>query len=133
MKIVIVLDPDLPPGLQANAAAVLGFSASRQVPGGIGPEVADADGGRHPGITSLPIPVLACPDGRLADLRAQALALPGVACVDFSDVAQRARRYEDYTSELGVTPAAGIRYLGLCLFGEPGPVRRLTGNLPLVS
>ena len=77
MKIVIILDPDLPPGVKANAAAVLAFSASRQVPGGIGPEVADADGGRHPGITSLPIPVLGCPDDRLADLRDRALAQPG--------------------------------------------------------
>ncbi|HNX31318.1 MAG TPA: DUF2000 domain-containing protein [Holophaga sp.] len=133
MKIVIVLDRNLPAGVLANAAAVLAFSSARHLPQGVGQDLLDADGGLHPGITNLPIPVLACEGERLADLRRQALESPGVGCVDFSEAAQRARRYEDYEARLKVSREGDLRYLGLCLFGESTRVKRLTGNLPLAG
>jgi hypothetical protein len=133
MKIVIVLDKDLPAGLLANAAAVLAFSSARHLPQGVGQDLEDADGGIHPGITNLPIPVLACDADRLADLREQALSLPGVGCVDFSDVAQRAKHYEDYEARLKASRKTELRYLGLCLYGEPSGVKRLTGHFPLAK
>jgi hypothetical protein len=133
MKIVIVLDKDLPVGLLANAAAVLAFSAARHLPGGVGHDLVDADGGLHPGITALPIPVLASEADRLVELRTLAQSLPGVGCVDFSETARRARRYEDYEAALGGAKASELKYLGLCLYGEPASVKRLTGHLPLVK
>ena len=133
MKVVIVLDKDLPVGVQANAAAVLAFSVSGRLPGGVGWDLEDADGSLHPGITNLPLPVLACEEGGLRSLREKAKALPQVACVDFPDVAQRAKRYEDYEASLKSTRETDLRYLGLCIYGEPASVRRLTGHLGLVK
>lgn len=133
MKVVIVLDKDLPAGVQANAAAVLAFSVSRQLPEGVGCDLEDADGSRHPGITNLPLPILACESGCLRSLRAKAQALPQIACVDFPDVAQRAKRYEEYEASLKATRESELSYLGLCIYGEPASVRRLTGNLSLVK
>jgi hypothetical protein len=130
-KVVIVLDPELPTGLLTNAAAVLAFSVAHRVADGVGPCLEDADGGVHPGITNLPIPILACPGPRLGELRGRAQAAAGVACVDFSQVAQRAKRYDEYEAALKATPGAGLSYLGLCIYGEPAAVRRLTGDLKL--
>lgn len=132
MKVVIVLDRELPVGLLANAAAVLAFSAAPHLPEGIGPALEDADGSPHAGITNLPIPVLASSAGQLAELRAQALALPGVGCIDFPDVAQRAKRYEDYAADLSAARETDLSYLGLCIFGPPAAVRHLTGILTLI-
>lgn len=133
MKVVIVLDKNLPMGLLTNAAAVLAFSAARHLPGGVGHDLEDADGGIHPGITNLPIPILACDGGQLGALREKAQALPGVGCVDFSDVAQRSKRYEEYEAFLQASKGSALRYLGLCLYGEPASVKGLTGHLALVK
>lgn len=132
MKIVIVLDRELPVGLLANAAAVLAFSAARHLPGGVGHDLRDADDGLHPGITNLPIPMLACEGGSLGELRQQAQA-QGVGCIDFSRTAQRAKRYDEYEAALRQAKASDLAYLGLCLFGEAAAVKRLTGHLPLVK
>ena len=43
MKVVLVVDRNLPRGLQANAAAALGLSLGAQVEGLCGPAVADLD------------------------------------------------------------------------------------------
>lgn len=133
MKVVIVLDKDLPVGVQANAAAVLAFSASGRLPGAVGCDLVDGDGSLHPGITNVPLPVLACEEEGLRALREKARSLPQVACVDFPDVAQRARNYADYEASLGAAREADLRYLGLCIYGEPSSVRRLTGHLALVK
>jgi Protein of unknown function (DUF2000) len=133
MKVVIVLDKNLPTGLLTNAAAVLAFSAAHRLPGGVGRDLEDADGGIHPGITNLPIPILACDGGQLGDLRAKALSLPGMGCVDFSDVAQRSKRYEEYAAFLMASKGSELKYLGLCLYGEASSVKRLTGHFALVK
>jgi hypothetical protein len=133
MKIVIVLDRNLPAGLPVNAAAVLAFSAARHLPGGVGQDLEDGDGNLHQGITNLPIPILASEPERLVALREEVRSMPGVGCVGFSDVAQRSKRYEDYAAALKASTGADLRYLGLCLFGDVAAVRRLTGHFPLVK
>ncbi len=132
MKIVIVLDRELPAGLLANAAAVLAFSAARHLPGGVGHDLWDADGGLHPGITNLPIPMLACERSGLEVLRQRAQA-QGVGCIDFSRTAQRAKRYDEYEDALKAMKGSDLEYLGLCLYGEAVAVKGLTGHLPLVK
>jgi hypothetical protein len=131
MKVAIVLDRNLPPGLSANAAAALAFSVSPLLPGCVGQAVPDRSGEEHPGITNVPLPVLAASAEDLAKLRLAAARAPGASCIDFSDVAQRARNYADYAAALRSSPPEGIAYLGLCIYGEDRAVRSLTGSLPL--
>jgi hypothetical protein len=133
MKVVIVLDKTLPAGLLTNAAAVLAFSTARHLPEGIGHDLEDADGSIHPGITNLPIPILACEGSQLGDLRDKAQSLSGVGCVDFSDVAQRSKRYDDYAVAMKNAIGSDLKYLGLCLYGEAASVKRLTGHFALVK
>lgn len=58
MRLAIIVDKTLPPGLAANAAAILGMSIGRGAPESLGNDVSDAGGSLHPGITRLPVPVL---------------------------------------------------------------------------
>lgn len=131
MRLAIVLDAGLAPGLAANAAAILGMSLGRSVPETLGPDVPDAEGSLHPGITSLPVPVLAAEAETLRKLRDTAAAVSGIGFADFTDLARRTRTYEEYAGRLSESGPGDLRYLGICLYGDDETVRRLTGNLPL--
>ncbi|MBL8967189.1 MAG: DUF2000 domain-containing protein [Spirochaetaceae bacterium] len=131
MRIAIVLDEGLPPGLAANASAALALSLTSRIGDVIGPAVVDADGSPHAGILTVPIPVLRCPASELGGLREKALRTGGVGTLDFSSLAQAARDYGDYSARLAAAGAAAIVYRGLCFYGEDAAVRGLTGSLPL--
>ncbi|HKG90787.1 MAG TPA: GNAT family N-acetyltransferase [Gemmatimonadaceae bacterium] len=133
VKCVLVVADDLPPGLAANAAAVLALSLGRRLPDLVGPDVRDGGGTTHAGLTWIPLPVLRAPRGALARLRARAAADPGVyAAVDLPDVAQAARRYDDYAQRLAAAPGDAVDYAAVALYGERATVTGLTGDFPLL-
>ncbi len=133
MKVVIVIDKRLPPGLSANAAAALAFSVSPNLISCVGDSVPDASGSIHPGITNVPLPILASTAEGLAELRREAQGTIGVSCTDFSDIAQHSKNYAEYARELGAATTDRIHYLGVCIHGEDAAVRSLTGSLPLLG
>ena len=57
-RCVIVIDEELPPGLAANAAAVLALTLGAIEPALVGAEFLDADEGAHPGLIPTGLPVL---------------------------------------------------------------------------
>ena len=50
-----------------------------------------------------------------------------------TDVAQRAKSYDDYSRRLAAARQEELCYLGLCLHGPAALVRSLTGSLPLLK
>jgi hypothetical protein len=128
---VIVVDDSLPPGLAANAAAVLALTLGARVPGLVGAELVDADDQRHPGLIPIGLPVLRAPRDRLAGLRASAGAA-GVEVIGFPAVGQQTNDYDEVRRHVAETPAAALDFLGLALYGSKQAVRRLTGSLPLL-
>lgn len=134
MKVVMVIDRQLPLGLIANTAAVLGASLGKMVAGLVGADSEDADGKRHLGITTMNIPILGASGEQLKELygRVSAAEFADVAAVDFNHVAQRSLDYENYTRLLAQVPGEALTYLGLCLYGPLKKVNRLTGNLGLL-
>lgn len=132
-KIVIIVDAGLGKGLAANAAAAMAFSAAPLFPEGVGPEVRDADGGLHAGITAVPLPILALPQAELPVLRARARLETELVCIDFTETARRSRDYADYAQTLSGQTGEELRYRALCLVGERKAVDRLTGSLPLLA
>lgn len=133
MKIVIVVDEKLPLGLAANAAAVLAFSASPSLTGCVGESVMDRSGTVHPGITAVPLPVLAASSSNLAELKEAAGSAAGAAYIAFSDIAQRSKNYEEYTRAMRTAAPESLQYVGLCIYGEDRAVRSLTGSLRLLG
>lgn len=146
MKCVMVINQELPLGLIANTAAVLAMSIGREVDGIVGEDVCDQDGTLHRGITQANISILKGDNQLIRDLREKVLRLENgngqkgddqasdhLYFVDFCDVAQRSKHYEDYRALLAQTPAEKLNYLGIALYGPPKLVNRLTGSIGLLS
>ncbi len=132
-KCVLLLDEALPIGVLANTAAILGITLGRIAPECVGPDVADGSGVLHPGIVTLPVPVLKSTAQHLRTMR-KTLCHPGfsdVTVVDFSDVAQGCHQYEAYTAYAAALDEERFTYLGLLLYGNRKKVAKLTGSLPL--
>lgn len=135
MKLVMVINHDLPLGLVANTAAVLGISLSKIYQEDIvGGDIVDADGNLHLGITAQTIPILSASREQVKEIR-EAMFEPAfaeVAAIDFSEAAQRCLNYEQYVRSLAQLSAEELFYLGVCMYGPKKKVNKLTGSLPLL-
>jgi hypothetical protein len=133
-KVAIVVDRAIPIGLAANTAAVLTLSLGWQVEGLLGPDLKDADGSTHIGITTVPIPILTADFETVKQIRNKAVSTEGgeLLVVDFTDCAQRTKTYDDYAQLLENTGDEEMIYLGVALYGPRKAVQRLTGSLPLL-
>jgi hypothetical protein len=134
MKLVVIINQDLPLGLIANTATVLGLSLGDRVKGIIGPDIQDKDGRVHAGITQVNIPVLGVNGEQLKSLYDSLFdaQYEDVTVIDFNTVAQRSKCYEDYTQELAACSQEKLDYLGVCLYGPAPKINKLTGSLRLL-
>ncbi|MCI8443403.1 MAG: DUF2000 domain-containing protein [Provencibacterium sp.] len=133
-KCVLVLDKQLPPGLAANAAVILGISMGRCRPDIVGERVYDREGQAYEGIVRFPVPVLQADAEQLKKIREQLLQ-PGferVASASFTSLAQGCRSYEAFIKKMAATPGEQLECLGIALCGGKRAVNRLTGTLPLL-
>jgi hypothetical protein len=134
MKCVIVIDSNLPLGLLVNTAAVLSVTLGKMVEGIVGSDLADGSGKIHRGITIIPIPILKGTRDLLKDLCLQLHdeADEDVLVVDFCDVAQTSKTYDEYAQKLIAVSAGDIAYLGIALYGPAKIINRFTGSLALL-
>lgn len=132
-KCVIILDEELPIGMVANASAVLALTLGKLVDDIIGDDIKDASDKNHKGITNTVLPILKSDKKNLTVICEKAKEIEGLTVIDFSDVAQRTKTYEDYTMQLAKTPSNDLKYFGIALFGASKTVNSLTGSLPLMK
>ncbi len=130
-RCVVVLDETLPPGLAANAAAVLALTLGATVDGLVGADLVDADGDVHPGLFADGLPVLKAAGEALPELRARARR-DGVGVIDIPAVGQQTNDYDEVRAHVARTPTTRLEYLGVVLHGPRRAVGRLTGNLALL-
>jgi len=130
-RCVIVVDEALPPGLAANAAAVLALTLGARQPGLAGADLVDADAETHPGLIPIGLPVLRASRDELVELRNRAAA-DGVAVVDFPVFGQQTNDYDEVRALVARTATADLAYLGVAISGSRRAVGRLTGRLPLL-
>ena len=133
-KCVLVIDEHLPLGLIANTAVILGITLGKHRPETVGETVYDAAGNAHPGIIEFPVPVLRGNAALLKNLR-EKLYTPdfaGLTAVDFSQLAQGCKTYDEFREKMAASPADALCYLGIAICGDKKTVNRLTGNLPLL-
>ncbi len=130
-RCVIVVDEALPPGLAANAAAVLALTLGAMEPELVGAGFVDADEGSHPGLIPIGLPVLKAPRVDLGGLRARA-GDAGLGVIDFPTLGQQTNDYDEFRGGVARTPAAELEYLGVAVYGPRRAVGRVTGNLPLL-
>ena len=129
MKIVLIIDKDLPRGLAANTAAVLGISLGKMFPEIVREPACDAEGNEYSGITSLAIPVLSAEGQRIKDIAGRARHKEAVTLIPFTKIAQLSKDYDAYKAEL--LHADSVQYSGIALVGDEREVSAFTGSLPL--
>lgn len=131
-KCVIIIDKALPRGQQANVAAVLAMTIGAMYPNIIGASVSDADGTRHEGITQLNLPILSTSTEELFEILRTTRENTDVMAVDFNDIAQSSRSYDEYISRMNLSNEQNINYIGIYLLGDKKQINKLTGNLRLL-
>lgn len=134
MKCVMIIDSELPAGIVANTAAILGITLGKHIPEQIGGDVTDASGLSHMGIITTPVVMLRGSKAVLKDLR-QRLYGPefnDVIVADFSDIAQSCNIYSDYIAKAAATTEQDHTYFGIALYGDRKKINKLTGSMPLL-
>jgi len=133
LKTVLILNPELPVGVMANAAGVLAMSLAKQLPQLVGDNFQDQQQQTHLGITQYALPVLTVPLKELNTLRQTLFDYQDqMLVVDLSDATRRTRSYQDYQMDLAALPAEQVVYQGIALCGPKRLVNRFTGHLPLL-
>lgn len=133
-KCVIIIDEALPLGVIANTAAILGITLGMKLPDVVGPDVTDRGGRVHMGIIQFPVPVLKGSRESLRALRAKLFTeeYAGLTVVDFSDLAQSCKTYDEFISRMSACPEKELSYIGIAVCGGKKAVNRLTGSMPLL-
>jgi len=132
MKLVVVLDSELPLGLVANTAAYMGFSMGQRLDNSLAQDAIDAEGRVHLGSSPIPIPILKADKAKLKEIFDKAATIDTITMMDFTDVAQVSRVYSDYIEKIKDVAVKDLNYLGLALYGPKKQVNSLTGSLPLL-
>lgn len=134
MKCVMVIDSELPTGIMANTASILGITLGKQFPELVGEDVVDGSSQVHLGITTIPVSMLRGDNVILKGLRKRLYdsEFNDLLVVDFSDVAQSCNIYSEYVSKAAVTEEENHNYFGVAIYGNKKKVNKLTGSMPLL-
>lgn len=132
-KCVMIIDEQLPIGLVANTAAIIGVTLGKLYPEGIGEDIYDSTGNKHLGIVNFPIPILKTNKEQLQTIRESISQQSDqdVTIIDFSDVAQITNSYEQYRQTLESIASEKLAYFGICLKGKKKLINKVAGSLPL--
>ncbi len=133
VRVAVVVEPALPPGLLANTVATLAVGLGSAMPGLGGTLLADSAGRTFHCSANRPVPILQAPSGTVRDLLLRALPPPqrGVV-VPFPGFARAIHRFEDYLTQFPHRDLAEEAVEGLGLAGPERWVRSLTGSLKLL-
>lgn len=133
-KCVMILDEALPLGLIANTAAIMGITLGKQRPDVVGADVLDRSGNVHLGIIEFPVPILRGSPETVKEIR-EKLYQPEfqeLTVVDFSDLAQGCKTYDEFIDKMEQVPEGALQYFGVAVCGPKKKVNRLTGSMPLL-
>lgn len=134
VKCVMVIDETLPLGIITNTAAVMGVTIGKHLPQAVGPNVSDQTGYEHLGIIEFPIPILKGSKEIINELRTRLYeeSFSDLKVVDFSDIAQSCKTYDEYIQKISVMPEDALTYFGIAICGNKQKVNKLTGSMPLL-
>ncbi|MDE6759385.1 MAG: DUF2000 domain-containing protein [Lachnospiraceae bacterium] len=133
-KCVIVIDENLPLGIIANTAAILGITMGMKIPDVVGEDVYDSDGNVHAGIIQFPVPILRGNIEILKTIRGRLYEteFDDLTVVDFSDLAQGCKTYDEFITKMSACSETSLYYMGIAICGGKKKINKLTGNLPLL-
>jgi hypothetical protein len=56
----------------------------------------------------------------------------GLTVVDFSDIAQSCKTYDEFIGKIAGVPESDLNYFGLAICGDKKLINKLTGSVPLL-
>lgn len=133
-KCVMVIDEGLQLGMIANTAAIMGITLGKKMPEVVGADVTDQSGSEHLGIIEFPVPILrgTRPDIKQIREKLYQPEFQDLTVVDFSDLAQSCKTYDEFMEKMGRVSESDLQYLGVAICGSRKKVNKLTGNMPLL-
>ncbi len=109
----MVIDENLPLGIIANTAAIMGITLGKKMPQVVGADVMDQSGNEHLGIIEFPVPILKGSTETIKEIR-EKLYQPDfqdLTVVDFSDLAQGCKTYDEFIEKMGHVPESRLQFL----------------------
>lgn len=134
-KCVMIIDENLPIGLITNTAAIMGITLGKYIPETIGKDVFDKNNKKHLGIIQFPVPILKGNKEIIKNIREKLYTqdYEELVTIDFSDIAQSCKTYDEFISKISQASQENIQYLGIAVCGNKKKVNKLTGNIPLLK
>ncbi len=130
-KAAIIINPEMPTGLLANAVACITSGLFLNGDDFVGEQI-DGDGVTYIPITKIPILILKPGKMLLVDLCKQAQHL-GLKYMAFTREAQTTTNYEEYRVRVEGKKINDVTLVGLGIVGLEEKVNSLTGNLPMLK
>ena len=133
-KCVMVIDENLPLGIIANTAAIMGITLGKKMPEVVGADVYDRTGNRHLGIIEFPVPILKGNADMIKTIREKLYEqdFPDLTIVDFTDLAQGCKTYDEFIEKMKEVPEIDLNYFGIAICGAKKKVNQLTGSMALL-
>ena len=133
-KCVMVIDEHLPLGIIANTAAILGITLGKNMPEIVGADVTDKTGNDHLGIIEFPVPILKGTAESMKAIREKLYEpeFSDLTVVDFSDLAQSCKTYDEFIGKMKEVPETELNYFGIAICGTKKKVNKLTGSMALL-
>lgn len=133
-KCVMIIDENLPLGVIANTAAIMGVTLGKNLPEIVGVNVTDQSGGEHLGIIEFSVPILRGTPEIIRRIREKLFSpdFQDLIAVDFSDLAQGCKTYDEFTERMRLVPESSLQYFGIAICGAKKKVNKLTGSMPLL-
>lgn len=132
LKVVIVINKDLPSGVIANTSAILGMSLGKMHPEIVGRNLKDKTGNTHEGITTIGVPILSADNESIKMIRNNSKKIEEyVYEVNVLSLTRSTRSYEEYAAQLENVSQDELVYQGILLCAEKRIINKLTGNLSL--
>lgn len=133
-KCVMIIDEQLPLGIIANTAAILGITLGKEMPEIVGRDVTDETGCTHLGIIEFPVPILRGDKKSIKEIRKKLYEpeFSDLTVVDFSNLAQSCKTYSEFTEKMALVPESYLSYFGIAVCGPKKKVNKLTGSIPLL-
>lgn len=130
----MIIDENLPLGIIANTAAIMGITLGRKMPEVVGADVYDRTGNEHLGIIEFPVPILKGNTDKMKTIR-EKLYKPDfsdLTVVDFSDLAQGCKTYDEFIEKMKEAAETDLKYFGIAICGAKKKVNQLTGSMGLL-
>ena len=133
-KCVMVMDCNLPLGITANTAAIMGITLGKKMPEVVGCDVVDQTGKTHLGIIEFPVPILKGTKEIIKDIREKLYLseYQDLTVVDFSDCAQGCKTYDEFIGKIAKVPENDLNCYGIDICGAKKKINKLTGSMRLL-